>query len=274
MSMQPYLEKEVSVMAQKRVVSIEDRIPKLKHERRKKANRKLVMYLLLFFLLIFIVIYLQSPLSYVRHIDVTGLQWLAEEDIIEQSEIETDANFWSVKSSRIEENIRNNPQVKEVNVSKSFPSTIHIDVSELSHVAYISVEGVLHPLLENGDMLQEVDWSDINGEVPIITDFDNDAYLKELSEELAQLSGYVTALISEVQWTPTESNPYTIKLYMTDGNVVESTLRNFAEIFDTYPSIAGQLDPDNEGVIKMDEGGAVFTPYDTGEEEEAEENET
>ncbi|GAB2542941.1 cell division protein FtsQ/DivIB [Gracilibacillus alcaliphilus] len=262
-------------MAQKRVVSIEDRIPKLKQERRKRANRKLVMYVFIFFVLIFIVIYLQSPMSYVRHVNVTGLTWLDQEEIKKQSEIEEDANFWSVRSSQVEENILTNPQIKEVHVTKSFPSTINIEVHELSHVAYANIDGELHPLLENGDMLQKVNWNEANGEVPILTGFEEDAYLKEFSDELAHISTYVTALISEVQWLPTESNPYHIQLYMTDGNVVESTIRNFSSVFNNYPSIASQLDSDVQGVIKIDEGGAVFTPYDAGEdEEEGEEGET
>ena len=50
----------------KKVVSIEDRIPKLKQQRRKKANRRLILLLLLFFIFIAFILYFQSPLSHVQ----------------------------------------------------------------------------------------------------------------------------------------------------------------------------------------------------------------
>ncbi|UOQ85489.1 cell division protein FtsQ/DivIB [Gracilibacillus salinarum] len=262
-------------MGQKRVVSIEDRIPKLKQDRRKKANRKLIFYLLIFFLLIFIVIYLQSPMSNVKHISVEGAQWIDDDVIINQSGIEDNANFWGVHTKDLEENIITHPQIKSVDVSKSFPNTIVMNVNELNHVAYAQMEDNLYPLLENGDLLDSVNWSDIKGDVPVLKGFSDDHYLQELSEELASTSPYVAVLISEVTWVPSDSNPYKIKLYMTDGQEVESSIRNLSSNLESYPSIVSQLDPEKEGVIKIDQSGAVFTPYevDKKEEEEIEGNE-
>ncbi|SFL99964.1 cell division protein FtsQ [Gracilibacillus orientalis] len=259
-------------MVQKRVVSIEDRIPKLKQERRKKANRKLIFYVLIFFVLIFTVIYLQSPMSYVKNISVNGLQWLTKEEIINQSEIEENANFWGVQTKELEENIISHPQVKEADVSKSFPNTIIMEITELSHVAYVEVDGKIQPLLENGKLLDKVNSSDIHGDVPILKGFSDNNYLQELSEELANLSPYVFALISEVKWIPSDSNPYKVNLYMTDGQEVESSIRNLSSNLDSYPSIVSQLDKNKEGIIKIDESGAVFTPYSVDKEVE-EENE-
>lgn len=255
-------------MVQKRVVSIEDRIPKLKQERRKKANRKLIFYLLIFFVLIFIVIYLQSPMSYVKNISVNGLQWLTEEEIIAQSEIGENVNFWRVQPKDLEQNIVSHPQVKEAEVSRSFPNTIVMDITELNHVGYVEINGNVQPLLENGDVLAEMNASNLNGDVPILKGFKDDHYLDEISEELADLSVYVSALISEVNWIPSESNPYKIKLYMTDGQEVESSIRNLSSYLGSYPSIVSQLDHSSEGIIKIDEGGAVFTPYEVEKEEE------
>ncbi|QGH34427.1 FtsQ-type POTRA domain-containing protein [Gracilibacillus salitolerans] len=255
-------------MVQKRVVSIEDRIPKLKQERRKKANRKLIFYLLIFFVLIFIVIYLQSPMSYVKNISVNGLQWLSKEEIINQSEIEENVNFWGVQTKDLEENIISHPQVKEADVSKSFPNTIIMDVTELSHVAYVEMGGKVQPLLENGELLDDVTSSNIHGDVPILKGFKDNHYLQELAGEFSSLSRYVSALISEVKWIPSDSNPYKIKLYMTDGQEVESSIRNLSSNLDSYPSIVSQLDQTKEGIIKIEEGGAVFTPYNVDKEEE------
>ncbi|SHN15042.1 cell division protein FtsQ/DivIB [Gracilibacillus kekensis] len=262
-------------MVQKRVVSIEDRIPKLKNERRKKANRKLIFYLLIFFVLIFIVVYLQSPMSYVKNVKVNGLNWVEKEEIIQLSKIEKNTNFWGADSKEMEQAIISHPQVTAVDVSKSFPNTIVIEIDELMHIGYVDINNKLHPILENGDLLSEVNWSAVIGEVPLLLGFKDNHYLKELAEEIGDLSAYVSVLISEIHWIPSDSNPYKVKLYMTDGQEVESSIRNLSSTLNSYPSIVTQLDPKSEGVIKIDESGAVFTPYklEAQEEDIEEENE-
>ncbi|GAE91735.1 cell division protein FtsQ [Gracilibacillus boraciitolerans JCM 21714] len=248
-------------MVQKRVVSIEERIPKLKQERRKKANKKLIFYMLIFFLLIFIVVYMQSPMSYVKHISVSGLHWVKNEEILNRSKIDESTNFWGgVQSKEIEQAIISHPQIKAVDVSKSFPNTISINVKELKHIGYVELDSKLHPILENGgELLDEVNWTSVDGEVPILSGFKDNHYLQELSDELAKLSSYVSVLISEIYWIPSDANPYKIKLYMTDGHEVESSIRNLSSTLNSYPSIVSQLDPKEEGVIKIDESGGQFS---------------
>lgn len=255
-------------MAQKRVVSIEDRIPKLKKERRKKANRKLILYLLLFFMLIFIVVYLQSPMSYIKHIHVEGQNWVDEDRIIKLSGLDNQTNFWSVQAEDIETKIEEHPQIKSAEMDKNFPNSVHLSVEELLHTGYVEFENKLYPMLENGDLLSEVEFSDVNGEAPLLRGFQDNHYVVELSEELAQISPYVSSLISEIYWTPSETNPYKIKLYMTDGFEVESSIRNFSAVIESYPSIVSQLDNNKEGILKIDEGGAVFTPNRVARSEE------
>src|SRR5690625_5861283 len=87
-------------MEDKKIISIEDRIPKLKKQRKKKANRRLVFYLSLFFVLISIIIYLQSPLSYIKNIHVYGHHVLHENEIIELSDIKNDTNIWKAKDRK------------------------------------------------------------------------------------------------------------------------------------------------------------------------------
>lgn len=56
----------------KNIVSLEDRIPKLKQQRRRKTNRRLIMLLTVFFMLVMLIIYLESPLSRVHRIQIEG----------------------------------------------------------------------------------------------------------------------------------------------------------------------------------------------------------
>ncbi|WP_112180759.1 MULTISPECIES: cell division protein FtsQ/DivIB [Paraliobacillus] len=260
-------------MEEKKVISIEDRIPKLKEARKKKTNRRLVFYLSLFFILISIVVYLQSPLSYIQHIVVNGNEYVAEDVIVELSELSTDNNLWSVSLDDTAAIIKEHPELKDVQVQRELPNSIVITVEELKKVAYIKMEDSYRPLLENGEVIESIDASKWQGDAPLLIDFTKETYIKEIAEELQQLPVTVADLISEIYWKPTEANPYKVLLFMDDGYQVESSIRNFATYLQTYPSIVSQLE-EKAGIIRIGEGGAVFDPYNETDEEEEAENET
>ncbi len=240
-----------SKMEEKRVVSIEDRIPKLKQERRKKANRKLIIYIVIFFILILVGIYLQSPLSNISKIEVEGEQFLTEDEIIETSKLDLDTNFWGgTQSNKVEEALRDHSQIKEAEVSKKLPGTIKIEVTELTHIGYMTVEQVMYPVLEDGTILEQVNKEVIDGSVPMIFQFKDANNLQSLANELSKLPRYIRTLISEIHSEPSDTNPYIIRLYMNDGYEVETTARDFASNLKTYPSIVSQLEGDKKGSLR------------------------
>jgi cell division protein FtsQ len=256
-------------MEQKRVVSLEDRIPKLKRERRKRTNRKLAIYLTVFFLLVFLVVYIQSPLSHVNSIEINGENLVTEEEILEQTDLDLFTNYWTVQVKKLEDSIKQHQLISNVTIEKKFPANkIIISIDELNLVGYIVEEGTAYPLLENGDKLDGISLSNVNGTAPFLRNISDYPDLKELAKELNNLPSYIHALISEMKWSPTSTNSQKLVLFMIDGHEVEITARNFSELLRTYPSIVNQLDEEVEGVLKIDEGGAVFTPYSTNQPEE------
>ncbi len=261
-------------MAKKKVVSIEDRIPQLKNERRKKANRRLVFYLTVFFILIGIIVYLQSPLSQVKEVIVEENEHLSDEEIIKQSTIDSSDNFWGVNLSEIEKKVQNHEQIKEVEISRKFPTSLKIIVSEHKHVGYIKKDKQYVPILENGKRMASVSMSNLKADAPLLTNFTDEKLLIQFAEELGKLSNHVKVLISQVTWIPSDSNKYKIILYMNDGFEVEASIRNFANSLSSYPSIASQLDEEEPGRIKINDGGAVFTPYEREMTDEVIEDET
>src|SRR5690625_1757350 len=94
-------------------VSIEERIPKLKEARKKKANHRRIVYLSIFFILIAIVIYLQSSLSYVKTVQVAGNKLIGEEEIVTLTDITNKTNIWMVQKKSIEENLLAHPLIKD-----------------------------------------------------------------------------------------------------------------------------------------------------------------
>ncbi|WJE17379.1 cell division protein FtsQ/DivIB [Halobacillus sp. ACCC02827] len=258
-------------MEERKVVSIEDRIPKLKQTRRKKANRRLIVYLTILFLLIATVIYLQSPLSNVRNIVVEGNDHVPEEKIMELAKLSTNTNYWKVNDKEAEKNIESHKQVTSATVDRRFPNTVHIDVTEAERIGYVQQDGKYYAILENGTRL---DGSDAypGGDAPILAGFTKETYLKEMSQELKELPSSVSSLISEIHWEPEEGNPYQIRLYMNDGFQVQASIRNFSDKMPAYPSIVSQLEDGAEGVIHIGVG-AYFEEFSSSDKEEGPEEE-
>lgn len=245
-------------MDDQKIVSIEDRIPKLKQRRRKKANRRLVFYLSIFFLLICIIIYLQSPLSNIKSIEVTGNIYLSDEEVIQESHLSTDTNIWAVNLQKIEQQISKHPLVQNVVVNKKLPWTIEISLTEHAKVGYFKEDNDFYPILGNGAILSSV--SQLNGDAPLLIDFKDDEYLIRMTKELNKLPKTILNLISEVHWKPVKENQNKIYLFMNDGYIVDGTIRNFAEKMQIYPSIVSQLDPDSKGIIHIGVG-AYFEQF-------------
>ncbi|MBP1950606.1 cell division protein FtsQ/DivIB [Virgibacillus litoralis] len=257
----------------KNVVSIEDRIPMLKQERKKKANRRLIFYLSIFFFLISIIVYLQSPLSHVKTIEVSGNSFADDQEVIQQSNISKDTNIWMINEAKVVQAISENPVVKSVEVNRQLPWTIEIQLKEYDQVGYIKREGSFYPILGNGRVLTEMKQKLANGDAPLILGFSEEAYLDSMTAELKKLPESILNLISEIHWKPSDDNQNKILLYMNDGYVVDGTIRNFADKMDVYPSIVSQLKPESKGIIHIGVG-AYFESFNDETEDEEIQNET
>ncbi|WP_046175474.1 cell division protein FtsQ/DivIB [Domibacillus indicus] len=253
-------------MTKQKVVSIEERIPKLKQIRKKKANRRMLLLLSLFFSLILLVVYLQSSLSKVAEIHVQGSSLMSKQEVIEQSGLQTGTNIWTTGKKKAEEELLKDDRIKEANITMGFPNDLIIAVVEQKEVAYAARKGGLYPILQNGKILSEP----VSGaplQLPILYDFKEGKALDLFTEAARTLPDEVFNTISEVYYDPKKNDPLHIKAFMTDGFEVSATLSTFAEKMVYYPSISTQLNPDVKGVIDI-EVGSYFKAYDPTEQQE------
>lgn len=260
-------------MEKGKVVSLEERIPKLKQQRRKKANRRLILLLLLFFSLIMFVVYFQSPLSHVNKIEVLGNSVYSSDELITVSELSSSINIWNVDEKRIEGKLKKLSQLKTAQVETIFPNTVKITVSEYKRIAYIMKEKSYLPVLENGKTLKAAEVLEIPSNAPILIGFSEGKALNGMIEELGKLKEEILNSISEIHYSPKETDSLRLTVYMNDGFEVSATLRSFSEKMAHYPSIVSQLDPNIKGVIDL-EVGSYFKAYEEeGADEGEEENE-
>lgn len=256
-------------MSKGKVVSLEDRVPKLKQQRKRKANIRLIILLLLFFLLICCVVYFQSPISHVNQIRIIGNEAYADEELITLSGLTSETNIWNLEKSPIEKRIEELVEVREANVKVVFPNHVEIKVEEWNKIAFMMKDGLFLPILENGEILEDKR-AGYPVSSPILIGFKEGEIMDEMLASLREVPKEVANSISEIHYTPKKTDDYHITLYMNDGFEVSASLRSFVDNMVHYPSIVSQLDPNIKGTIDL-EVGSFFRAYETeGAEEENE----
>jgi cell division protein FtsQ len=247
---------------------IDERIPQVKQQPpRKKGNRKLAILLVLFFLIVLIIVFIQSPYSKVQEIQVFGNDIYTAEQIVSQSGLTKGMQFLNVWESRVRSNLQTLEGIKDVKITRSFPGVIGVHVTELSRVAFwTGQDGSRYPLLENGYVLNQVDFSDRVVDRPLISSWSAPELLPNLAKALSKLSPSVLREISDIALTPTVYDKQRVRLYMRDGNEVRSVVYKLDQMLNWYPAIVKELPTDAKGVLSMFEQ-PWFVPY--GEANEA-----
>ncbi|MBD8003940.1 FtsQ-type POTRA domain-containing protein [Bacillus sp. Sa1BUA2] len=251
-------------MDQKKVLSLEDRIPKIKEHRKRKANRRLIFLISLFFLLILLVIYFQSPLSNVSEIKVKGNESVPDQTIIKRSGLKSGDNIWNLDKKKAVQQLEDHQEVKHAKVKISFPNTVYLEIQEYKTIAYVLTGTEFHPILENGMIVGSNPKGGVPVNAPILSNFKEDAILENMAKELKALKPEIVNVISEIHYTPKKTDKYHITLFMNDGFEVSATILTFSEKMVHYPSIVSQLNPNVKGVIDM-EVGSFFKAYETKE---------
>lgn len=254
-----------------KIVALEDRIPKLKEQRRRKANKRLIFLLFLFFTMIAVVAYVQSPLSHVKKITIKGNEMLSTNEIISKTWITEETNIWSIKKKEIANELQGLSEINRAEVKINWPNSITIHIQERKKVAYLEKENSYYPVMENGKVLKDRKLSEIPVNAPILFKFKEGAILKEMIAELDRLPDSILNSISEIHYSPKKTDDYHISLFMNDGFEVSATLRSFSDKMVHYPSIISQLDPNQKGIIDL-EVGSYFKSYETEVEESEVEN--
>ncbi len=256
-----------------KVVSLEDRVPKLKQHRKKKANRRLLFLLTLFLVLILSVLYFQSSFSRVHSVDVTGNELIQKDEIITISGIKKGDNVWGINRNEVKSILEKEAEIQSAKVKLIFPNKIVLHIEEFKKEAYLVDESNFYVILSNGKVLAQPESTMTPVDAPLLRGFKEDATLESMIEQLNELPEEVQNLISEIILQPKNTDPLHITLFMNDGYEVSATIRTFSEKMVHYPSIVSQIDPSKKGIIDL-EVGSYFRAYETeGEEDEKEESE-
>lgn len=253
-------------MEKQNVVSLEDRIPKLKQRRKKKANRRAIALLSVFFLLLIFVLYFLSPLSNVNKINVQGNEYTTENIIVDTSGLSTDTTIWKVNKEKIKERLEKLPEIKSADISIILPNTVQIKIEEHKRLAYMVSGSDYLPILSNGKVMEAMGEGIVPIHAPLIIDFSEGKELNSVISALEKLPEEINNAISEIHYDPSDTDQYRVKLYMNDGFEVSATSRTLADKLVHYPAIVSHLDSNVKGVIDL-EVGSYFRAYESPDSE-------
>ncbi|MFY0545570.1 cell division protein FtsQ/DivIB [Brevibacillus sp. H7] len=243
---------------------IQERIPQVKQQRpKRKGNRKLVFLLVLFFLTVLIVIFFRSPYSKIHEVQVYGNDIYEAELIAKTSGVAIGGQILNVWESSVQENLKPLEGIKQVTIQRKFPGVIELHVTEYRRVAFwTGQDGSRYPLLENGIVLKQVDFSQRVVDRPLISSWSAPELLPHLAKALAKLSPAILSEISDIALKPTVYDKQRITLFMRDGNEVRSVVYKLDKMLKWYPAIVKELPKDTKGVLSLFEQ-PWFVPYGT-----------
>lgn len=248
--------------SQQTVRSLEDRIPYMKKQRRKKANRRMFSVLSLFGILILLVVYMQTSMSNVKEVNVSGLYWLDESYVFQELELDTSTKFVSLSPSKISAQMEKLPGVKRVDMNRSWYNVVQVNVTEEKMIAYARAEtgdvvvladGSLHPTGTITDPQKLKDG-------PLLREFNSEKELEKIASELEQVDDATRARMSEVILSKQKGEPTRYEIFMNDGNTLLTPTLKLSETVSKYGEIYENIPKGQQGTVVMD-GGFYFVPY-------------
>lgn len=257
------------ILETRKVVSLEDRIPKLKQRRKKKANRRAIILLSLFFVLLILVLYFLSPLSNVSQVKVEGNRYLSKETIIAASGISSQTSIWKLNKKEVKRNVKKLPEIKSISLKISLPNTVQIEVDEYERMAYLVKGSSYHPILASGKFIEPLAKGEVPLYAPLLIGYEEGKALQYVIEALEELPEEINNAISEIHHSPTKTDEYHVTLYMNDGYEVSATSRTLASKLVHYPSIVSQIKTNAKGVIDL-EVGSFYREYQSKKEKKDE----
>lgn len=211
-----------------------------RRNRTRKTNKRLTAIIVLFFILIAFLIYFNSSFSKITMIQITGLNLLQEKDIYDKAGLDNNMQYFLTGVSNIENSLLELLEVKEVEVTKTFPGKLFIRIEENNPIAFIYRNDKFTLLLENGYIYHK-DITKKYLDIPYITKWTDDTGIKDLANELTETDPSVLYQISEIQQNPQTLYPNQLLLITKEGYKVHINLDELSDRLELYPLIVESL---------------------------------
>ena len=94
-----------------------------------------------------------SPIFQIKTINVNGIQDITKEEILSITSINEGDNIFLISERKIKKAIKDNHFIEDIDIKRSFPSEVNIDVKERVVRGYVPFLGSYLYIDENGRVL-------------------------------------------------------------------------------------------------------------------------
>ena len=233
--------------------------PKVKEEKEKKKKEKpekpakpkiapihiwrAVSILVPSVLVLLLSIYLLTPLSTIKHIEVKGNVQTQADDIKQVSGIQdsdyTLSLLWN--KDKHAEQIKSNHWIESAKIDYKFPTDFTIEVKEFDIVGYYVSGEEYYPILSSGT----VGSTPVNRlnlpETYLTVTFNDEQQVKELITGLSTISEDIKSQIQKIELVPSKATADLLKITMQDTDEIVVPLSELSKKLPYYSKIKPQL---------------------------------
>ena len=252
--------------------------PKVKEEKEKKKKEKpekpakpkiapvhiwrAVSILVPSVLVLLLSVYLLTPLSTIKNIEVKGNSNTQVDDIKQASGIQ-DSDYTLallLDKETYAERIKSNHWIESAKINYQFPTNFTIEVKEFDIVGYY-VSGEEHyPILSSGTVESTpVDRLNLP-ETYLTVTFNDEQQVKELITGLSTISEDIKSQIQKIELAPSKATADLLKITMLDTDEILVPLSELSKKLPYYSKIKPQLS--EPSVVDMEAGAYSYTIAD------------
>lgn len=252
--------------------------PKVKEEKEKKKKEKpeklakpkiasvhiwrAVSILVPSVLVLLLSVYLLTPLSTIKNIEVKGNSNTQADDIKQASGIQ-DSDYTLallLDKETYAERIKSNHWIESAKIDYQFPTNFTIEVKEFDIVGYYVSGEEYYPILSSG----AVESTPVNRlnlpETYLTVTFNDEQQVKELITGLSTISEDIKSQIQKIELAPSKATTDLLKITMLDTDEVLVPLSELSKKLPYYSKIKPQLT--EPSVVDMEAGAYSYTIAD------------
>ena len=252
--------------------------PKVKEEKEKKKKEKpekpakpkiapvhiwrAVSILVPSVLVLLLSVYLLTPLSTIKNIEVKGNSNTQADDIKQASGIQ-DSDYTLallLDKETYAERIKSNHWIESAKINYQFPTNFTIEVKEFDIVGYYVSGEEYYPILSSGT----VESTPVNRlnlpETYLTVTFNDVQQVKELITGLSTISEDIKSQIQKIELAPSKATADLLKITMLDTDEILVPLSELSKKLPYYSKIKPQLT--EPSVVDMEAGAYSYTIAD------------
>ena len=194
-------------------------------------------------LVLLLSIYLLTPLSTLKHIEVKGNVQTQADDIKQVSGIQDSDYTLSLllNKEKHAEKIKSNHWIESAKIDYKFPTNFTIEVKEFKIVGYYVTGEDHYPILSSGT----IDPSPVNllslPETYITVTFNDEQQVKDLIAGLSSISEDIKSQIQKIELAPSKATADLLKITMLDTDEILVPLSELSKKLPYYSKIKPQL---------------------------------